>query len=486
MKRRFVCLLCILLFGAALAVPDGFAASKTDVQGVIDGILNYKCASVGAADVDELIDGDLTANAGVTADWYIFGLIQYGWQHDYSGFAKSLKRFAETSEVESAVTDERVALLFAAVGAEPDYIAQVTDNAIGKLGVMSYVYGLHLLNNGYRSSVTDAQTVVAELLDRQMEDGGWAVMGAVGDVDVTAMTLAALAPYYSTDSNVKQAADQALQLLSKRQMDNGGYKSFGQESPESAAQVLVALTSLGIDPLTDARFIKNGKTAYDAMLDFRLPDGSFEHAHGKGGNHTATVQAFYSCVALYRYLNGQPGLYVLEKGSPAPVTEPPTQKPTEAPKPTTTKKTETTTKKAETTTKPTTTKKAETTTKKAVTTTKTTATKKAETTKQTTTKKSETTTRSGAVAATQSAAVTTTGAEKESTTAVAPEDTVEAVSVIRPENSPTVVDFEEPGTTAETETEPEGQGGSPAVWYVSGGALAAAVAAVVLIKKKKA
>lgn len=473
MKRRFVCLLCILLFGAALAVPDGFAASGSDVQGVIDGILDYKCASVGAADIDALIDGDLTANAGVTADWYIFGLIQYGRQHDYSGFAKSLKRFAETNEVESAVTDERVALLFAAIGTEPDYISQVVDNAIGKLGVMSYVYGLHLLNNGYRSSVTDAQTVVAELLDRQLEDGGWAVMGAVGDVDVTAMTLAALAPYYTSSTRVKQAADQALQLLSKRQMDNGGYKSFGQESPESAAQVLVALTSLGVDPLTDARFVKNGKTAYDAMLAFRLPDGSFEHTQGKGSNHTATVQAFYSCVALYRFLNGQPGLYVLQKAGPDPVTEPSTQKPTEAPKPTTTKK-------AETTTKPTTTKKAETTTKPTVT-------KKTETTtKPTTAKKSETTTRSDAVTTTQAATVTTTGAEKESTTAVLPEDAGEAVSVIRPENSPTLFDFEKPGSTAEAETEPEERGGSPAVWYVSGAALAALAAAAVLIKKKKA
>lgn len=471
-----------------VTVPAASAVSESDVQSVIGGILSYKCGSVGAASVDELIDGDLTANAGVTADWYIFGLVQYGRQHDYSGFAKSLKRFAETNEVESAVTNERLALLFAAMGTEQDYIEQVVDSAIGKLGVMSYVYGLHLLNNGYRSSVTDAQTVVAELLDRQMEDGGWAVMGTVGDVDVTSMTLAALAPYYASNSNVKQAADRALQMLSKRQMDNGGFKSFGQESPESAAQVLVALTSLGVDPLTDARFVKNGHSAYDAMLAFRLEDGSFEHAKGKGSNHTATVQAFYSCVALYRYLNGQPGLYVLKKAGPAPETEPTTQKPTEAPKPTTTKKAEnttkpTTTKKAETTTKPTTTKKAETTTKQS-------ASKKAETTaKAAATKKAEATTRSNTVAATRAALTTTgaatTGAEKESTTAVLPDDPGEAVSVIRPENSPTLFDFEEPGTTAEAQTEPDEESGSPAVWYVSGAAIVAVAAAAVLLAKKK-
>ena len=308
-----ILLLCLILVGSGLPFPAVSAVSEVDAQDVIDGVLAYKCDAVGAADVDALIDGDLTANAGVTADWYILGLIQYGYPHDYSGYAESLKHFAETNTVVSAVTDERVALLFAACGTESDYIAQVTDTAIGAMDVMSYVYGLHLLNNGYTSQTTDKDAVVGQLLNMQKEDGGWAVMGTVGDVDVTAMTLAALAPYYATDETVKTAVDRALTLLSKRQTESGGYKSYGQESPESAAQVIVALTSLGIDPLTDARFIKNGHTAFDAMLSYRLPDGSFEHAHDKGANHTATVQAFYASVALWRYQNGLPGLYLLEE-----------------------------------------------------------------------------------------------------------------------------------------------------------------------------
>ena len=488
-------LLCALWIGLPLRQPVCFAMSKTDVKGVIDSILTYKCGSVGAADVDALIDGDLTANAGVTADWYIFGLKQYGWPHDYSGFAASLKRFAETNEVESAVTDERVALLFAALGTEPDYITQVTDTAIGQLGVMSYVYGLHLLNNGYRSSVTDARTVVSQLLEMQMEDGGWAVMGTVGDVDVTAMTLASLAPYYATDSAVKQAADRALALLSERQKDDGGYQSFGQESPESAAQVIVALTSYGIDPLTDARFIKNGNTAYDAMLSFRLADGSFEHAAGKGSNHTATVQAFYSCVALYRYLNGQPGLYVLQRGSTVPPTEPPaTQKPTEVPPQTTAKRTETTkpmttapTQKPTEAPKQTTTKKPETSSAP--------TTKKAETIAAPTTKKAETAAGSGTTAAvtgnetTSTVVLTTADGSSESAAAASttlPPDLV--VNVIRPERTTAAPETEEPGTTGEEEpqTDPGKQNGSHAAWYVAGVALAgAAAAAVVLMQKKK-
>ena len=227
-QKTGILLLCLILVGSGLPFPAVSAVSAVGAQDVIDSILSYKCDAVGAADVDELIDGDLTANAGITADWYIFGLKQYGYPHDYSGYAESLKRFAETNTVVSAVTDERVALLFAALGTEPDYIAQVTDTAIGSLGVMSYVYGLHLLNNGYTSHTTDKTTVVSDLLGMQKEDGGWAVMGSVGDVDVTAMTLAALAPYYGTDETVKTAVDRALTLLSKRQTESGGFKSFGQ------------------------------------------------------------------------------------------------------------------------------------------------------------------------------------------------------------------------------------------------------------------
>ena len=322
-KRIICCCLCILLAGGALPLPAVFADGPVDAEAVIEGVLDWKCRAAGAADWDALIDGDLTANAGVTADWYILGLKQYGYAHDYTGFSAALKRFADANEVESPVTDERIALLFTCLGTEPEYVSATADSAIGQLGIMSYVYGLHLLNNGVASSLTTASDVVKALLERQLADGGWAVMGAYGDVDVTAMTLAALAPYASSDNDVKAAADRALDFLSSRQLENGGFKTYGQESPESAAQVIVALTSLGIDPLTDPAFVKNGHSAFDAMLTYRLEDGSFEHAHGKGGNHTATVQAFYSSVALYRFQNGLPGLYLFGE---SPLTKPGTER----------------------------------------------------------------------------------------------------------------------------------------------------------------
>ena len=47
---------------------------------------------------------------------------------------------------------------------------------------------------------------------------------------------------------VKAAVDKALDVLSELQLATGGFGSWGTENSESCAQVIVALTALGIDP----------------------------------------------------------------------------------------------------------------------------------------------------------------------------------------------------------------------------------------------
>ena len=55
------------------------------------------------------------------------------------------------------------------------------------------------------------------------------------------------------------AIDRALNVLSELQSETGGYIAFDVESSESIAQVMVALSELGIK-MDDARFVKDGKT----------------------------------------------------------------------------------------------------------------------------------------------------------------------------------------------------------------------------------
>ena len=45
---------------------------------------------------------------------------------------------------------------------------------------------------------------------------------------------------------------------------------MGVETSESVAQVLTALTALGIDPKTDTRFIKGGSWTVENMISYHI------------------------------------------------------------------------------------------------------------------------------------------------------------------------------------------------------------------------
>ena len=121
------------------------------------------------------------------------------------------------------------------------------------------------------------EKLIQAILDAQLSDGGWAFSGDEADVDMTAMAIQALAPYYKTNETVKTAVDKALDVLSRLQQADGGFASGDSANCESCAQVVVALTALGIDPLTDSRFIKNGVTMLDALASFYVTGGGFRH-----------------------------------------------------------------------------------------------------------------------------------------------------------------------------------------------------------------
>ena len=153
------------------------------------------------------------------------------------------------------------------------------------------------------------EKLVQTILDAALENGGWALTGTTADPDMTAMAMQALAPYYDTDENVRAAVDKALDVLSAAQLPTGGFVSWGSENSESCAQVIVALTALGIDPATDSRFVKNGMTALDALASFYVDGGGFRHTASGELDGMATEQGYYALAAYYRFVNGQTSLY---------------------------------------------------------------------------------------------------------------------------------------------------------------------------------
>lgn len=326
------CLLTIftLITGSVPVTAESKANTVGEVQTLADGIVDFKLKQSGAGSIQSWIDGELSKNAGLASEWYILSLSQNG-SYDFSSYQKVLKNYLANNEVYSASSKQKYALALISVGSSDAYINEALENSIGQQGVMSWIYGLHLLNNGYTSSAFSADTVKQTLISLQLSDGGWAISGANSDVDVTAMAVQALAPHYNSDSSVHAAIDRALSLLSLRQLNEGDYSSYGVANPESTAQVITALAALGINCENDGRFIKDGRTLIDGLQKYRLPDGSFCHKINGGFNENATGQSFYSLVAYIRMSQGKSSLYILDKRNPQalPKAESPTAAPAE-------------------------------------------------------------------------------------------------------------------------------------------------------------
>ncbi|MDR0812810.1 MAG: S-layer homology domain-containing protein [Oscillospiraceae bacterium] len=167
------------------------------------------------------------------------------------------------------------------------------------------------------------QKLIDSILSREIGKGlpaagGFALSGAVPDPDITAMALQALHPYYGKDSAVTAAADRAVSALSSAQQANGGFISWESENAESAAQVIIALTALGIDPAADARFVKSGGSTVDALLRFADAGGGFRHVSGGAVDGMATDQAALALAAYSRFLQGKTALYDTSDVAPVP------------------------------------------------------------------------------------------------------------------------------------------------------------------------
>lgn len=153
------------------------------------------------------------------------------------------------------------------------------------------------------------ERLIAYILSEQYESGGWALSGEEADPDVTAMAIAALAPYVPSNADVKAALEKAIECLSDMQNEDGSFGSWEVVNSESCAQVIVALTSVGVNPATDPRFIKNGRSVVDALCSFATEDGGFAHSSGGERDAMATEQGYCALSAYFRFLNGKTALY---------------------------------------------------------------------------------------------------------------------------------------------------------------------------------
>ena len=264
--------------------------------------------------------------AGVS-DWAALGLARDGVKLDDAYYNAVCAYVAENindkGQLSSRLSTEnsRRILALTAIGrdvtnvAGHDLLTGLSDlSYVTRQGLNGAVYALLALDcGGYdvpEGGTATREALINAILDKALPAGGWAYSGTEADPDMTAVAIQALAPYYGSNESVKSAVDKALEVLSAMQTENGGFISSGSENSESSAQVVIALTALGIDPEKDARFVKNGKSALDALCSYAVDGGGFKHiAADAAPDAVATQQGYCALVAYQRFINGSSRLY---------------------------------------------------------------------------------------------------------------------------------------------------------------------------------
>lgn len=250
-----------------------------------------------------------------------------GVEADYDGYLDRLEDYVTGCYREQgclhpvkATEYHRIALTVLALGGDPtafgryqgqsiDLIAQGTYDFAGELGAQGLnacIYALLTLDAGGYAVPEGArytrEDLCTAILSAQEPDGGFGLVSGSSDVDITAMALQALAPYRG---NCPQTIQAALDYLIVQMSDHCTFQSYGSESAESVAQVLIALCALGIDPETDSRFVRLEMTLPQALDCFRLPEGGYTHTlEDESLNLMATEQSLLALLAMERREDG--------------------------------------------------------------------------------------------------------------------------------------------------------------------------------------
>lgn len=292
-----------------------------------DGTVNKNHRSIVKSTAEYLMN---LGEANIGSEWMVLGLTRAGYDcpkeyyKNIKTYVKNTINDKEQLSATKATENARVILALTAAGYNPQNVGGhnllkgLTDMSyVEKQGINGPIWTLLAFdsrdykiptNRSAKTQVT-RDRLIKKILDAQLEDGGWAFSGSNADPDMTAMALQALAPYYAKKEEVKQAVDKALACLSKIQYDNGGFGTTAGNNAPSCAQVVVALTSLGIDPHTDSRFVKNGRSVVDALSTFALKSGGFSNFVGEKRNALATEQGMYAMTAYLRFVDGKTALY---------------------------------------------------------------------------------------------------------------------------------------------------------------------------------
>jgi uncharacterized protein YjdB len=284
--------------------------------------------SVSGGSVTRLLEGISSQSDYVdtTNPWMILEMVKLGKRSSLTNISEYVESAKTTIAESSTATEvEKAIIALSALGYDVSNLTVNGEkiNGIEKLlacnlnAVNANVFALCALDSGKydvpENSQITRESLVTSLLNKQTKDNGW-TYGAVdenttADVDMTAMAVQSLAPYYlaknaeeaglsqTTYGKVKTAVEGALTCLSEKQADNGTYGNAN-----STEMVLMALSSVGVDGNTDSSFINNETSLLQGLLSYALTDNSgFGVTNNSSIDALATEQGFRALVSYQNF-----------------------------------------------------------------------------------------------------------------------------------------------------------------------------------------
>lgn len=281
----------------------------------------------------------IVKNGTWSSDWKTVAFNKSGLQlpknYNYKYLEDTKKLLKDSKGYFYKVTDyERITLGVVAAGGDPrnvggynllDKIYNFHDpknpnRKIDFQGLNGVIYALIALDTKNYEIPAGAKFTREYMLDYVLEnrntDGGWDLnmSGNKSDVDITSMTLIALAPHHDyVSKNGKKVTDAikgAIDWLSKVQRQDGGFNSwFTENNSESCAQTIIGLCANGIDP-TSAKFTKN-RNLVENLLRFQQSNGEFYHLMdgSEGVNGMSTEQAYQAILAYRDFAKEKGSIY---------------------------------------------------------------------------------------------------------------------------------------------------------------------------------
>ena len=313
--KRILSLVLVLLILAALPV-SAMAAEEDSIREAFETTGDYMAAlgdpSAGSTGGEWMALGFARSGRDVPDSYYDSVVAYVDEKIDENGRLHATK----------CTTNCRFIVALTAIGKDPtdvgghSLLAGLNDMGyIRKVGVSGVIWTLIAFDCGKYEMPKgiDRETLVDTILDFQVPGGGWANSGNIADPDVTSMAIQALAPYRE-EPEVRIALDDAVTVLALMLDETGNFPGQYGASSESVSQVIVALCTLGIDPNTDERFVKNGMSALDGLLGYYVEGGGFQHIHSGKIDGIATEQGYYALTAYFRMLEGKTPLYDMTDG----------------------------------------------------------------------------------------------------------------------------------------------------------------------------